>query len=342
MFPNKTNERKNAHAVREAIDSYPGGLCFATADGRPILVNRQMNRLVSLLTGHTLLDAEALWKELKEQQPSEGCQKMSQDGLIRTDGTDPGNRLYFSFPDQSVWCFQKQVLNDDSSRTVQLEAFQVTELYQLSQELYQNNLRLQKLQERQRNLLSQIVQINRAKELLRMKVRIHDELGRCLMATDKSLTGQTLDQDITALTTDWNNAIRDLTNIPLSGGPEAVPENELNQVAEMIGCRIIYEGERPVSRSALLLFYASVREALTNAVRHAGANLITVKTTFSAGSWHVEISDNGNRKVTSLQEGNGLSNLRSRLEQEGAVLKIRCSGGVTLIADIPDDTPDCQ
>lgn len=60
----KTN-RKLSGVVREAIDTFPGGLCFAMSDGRPVLVNRKMNYLFLKLTGHTILDAEEAWKELR-------------------------------------------------------------------------------------------------------------------------------------------------------------------------------------------------------------------------------------------------------------------------------------
>ena len=43
-------ERQHAvSAVREAIDSYPGGLVFSTMDGRPILVNKMMNDLAFVM-----------------------------------------------------------------------------------------------------------------------------------------------------------------------------------------------------------------------------------------------------------------------------------------------------
>jgi hypothetical protein len=59
------------------------------------------------------------------------------------------------------------------------------ELYRLSRELYENNRRLRALQERQKKLLANIVQINREKELLSVKMRVHDEFGQCLLATSQ-------------------------------------------------------------------------------------------------------------------------------------------------------------
>ena len=49
-------------SIKEAIDSYPGGLCFAALNGKPILVNQQMNTLVEMLTGQTIIEANLTWE----------------------------------------------------------------------------------------------------------------------------------------------------------------------------------------------------------------------------------------------------------------------------------------
>ena len=114
------------------------------------------------------------------------------------------------------------------------------------------------------------------------------------------------------------------------------------QVAELIGCKVVFLGEQPKSRKALQLLYAAVREALTNAVRHADATELTVKIKQDKQRYHIEISDNGGVSVSSITEGNGLSALRQRLEQEGATLKVLCDNSVSLIVSIPFDLDEIQ
>ena len=36
----------SAKMIKKAINSYPGGICFSTLDGRVILVNEKMNQLI--------------------------------------------------------------------------------------------------------------------------------------------------------------------------------------------------------------------------------------------------------------------------------------------------------
>ena len=39
-------KKPSAKMIKKAIDSYPGGICFSALDGRVILVNEKMNKLV--------------------------------------------------------------------------------------------------------------------------------------------------------------------------------------------------------------------------------------------------------------------------------------------------------
>lgn len=330
--------QKLANAIRASIDSYPGGLCFASADGRPILVNKRMNELVSWLTGHTVLDARAAWEELSNAPLPPDCRRLDQPWLPRDAEDGDHRQLFFALPDGTVWQFHRQLLTDEEPPTVQIEATEMTELFSLSQELYENNLRLLELQCRQRALLENIVQINREKELLSAKLRIHDELGRCLLATKRFLAEPGDLRQAEQIRQAWKKAIRDFSNIPLtSRGQDISPQAELLAVARMIGCQLHFSGAEPTEKRALHLLYAAVREGLTNAVRHGGADSLKVDVRETAEGWHVEIENNGSLPDVPIREGEGLGSLRRRLEEEGATLSIRCGDRVRLVVEIPSE-----
>ena len=337
--------KKNTSAkmIKKAIDSYPGGICFSALDGRVILVNEKMNKLMLELTGHTILNAKAAWEKLTNFANNGKAEKLNQSWLPKDPDNENGSthqQLFFRFSDSSVWRFELRFLD---SNTVQIEAAEITELYRLSEELYENTIRLQDMQKRQKALLDSIVEVNLNKEILAAKMHIHDELGHCLLATTKAITEDRLAENADVLRENWNSAIHDFSNISTVWTvPDSSLQSELMQVAELIGCKVIFLGEQPTQRKALQLLYAAIREALTNAVRHANATGVMVKIEQDEKNYHIEISDNGGVSVSSITEGNGLSALRQRLEQEGATLKVLCDNSVSLLVDIPFDFDEVQ
>ena len=337
--------KKNTSAkmIKKAIDSYPGGICFSALDGRVILVNEKMNQLVLELTGHTILNAKTAWEELTNFANNGKAEKLTQSWLPKdTNNGDEGiqQQLFFRFSDGLIWRFELRFLD---SNTVQVEAAEITALYRLSEELYENTIRLQEMQKRQKALLDNIVEVNLNKEILAAKMHIHDELGHCLLATTKAITEDSLAENADTLRKSWNSTIQDFSNISTVWTvPDSSLQSELMQVAELIGCKVVFLGEQPTQRKALQLLYAAIREALTNAVRHANATELMVKIEQDEKSYHIEISDNGSVSVSSITEGNGLSALRQRLEQEGASLKVLCDNSVSLIVDIPFDFDEVQ
>ena len=326
-------------SIRETIDFLPGGICFSTPSGRPILTNHRMNELVYSLTKHTIINAQTTWEELRQFCSAQGCAKLEEPWINRDNmGGEAYDDMVFSLPDGNIWRFRQEELTDRIPYSVQLEATDISDLYRSSKKLYENNQRLAEQYERLQNLLENIVHINHEKEILSTKMRIHDELGRSIIVTKQHLANQTLSDNIPYLAETWENTIRNLEDVArIYADKDISPENELLRAAEMIGCHIDFCGERPSGRQAALLLYATVREALTNAVRHAQADRLNVTISHTGFGFHVEISDNGTVSVYSVTEGSGLNNLRRRLEQEGATLQVKCDGGVVLIADIPSD-----
>ena len=326
--------KKNTSAkmIKKAIDSYPGGICFSALDGRVILANEKMNKLMLELTGHTILNAKVTWEELANFASNGKAEKLTQSWLPKDpDKESIHQQLFFRFSDSSIWRFELRFLD---LNTVQIEAAEITELYRLSEELYENTIRLREMQKRQKALLDSIVEVNLNKEILSAKMHLHDELGHCLLATIKAITEDSLAENADTLRESWNSTIRDFSNIPMVWTvPDSSLQSELMQV---------FLGKQPESRKALQLLYTAIREALTNAVRHADATELTVKIGQDEKSYHIEISNNGSVTVSRITEGNGLSALRQRLEQEGASLKVLCDGSVSLLVDIPFDFDEVQ
>lgn len=328
------NKVQLAQATKKAVDSYPGGICFSMPGGRPILVNKTMNRLIFTLTGHILLEGNATWDELSQGQVAKNCNSLKDVGWLQcTDGGDEKSNLFFMLDNQQVWHFQRKLLQE--GKMVQMTATDITRQYRISAELYHNNCQLMALHERQRVLLQNIVQINQGRELLETKMRIHDELGQCLLGIEKMLDEKRMNEEYTELTKTWKVTLGKLYQLQPTADPST--EAELLQVARMIGCDIIFRGPRPRSYSGAQLFYAAVREAVMNAVSHAHADQLLVETQERERDYLVRISDNGSKESCQLREGVGLTGLRRCLEREGATMTVESDRGVVMHLEIPKE-----
>ena len=315
-----------AMLIREAINTYPDGICFATAGGRPILANRQINDVCYSLTGHTVVNAKHMWGELSNLKMTEMPSGMNEENSGEME------QILCRLPNGQVWQFQRRKLIIDSSPVIQYEASDVSDLYKYRTRLFENNRRAEELHKRQRILLQNIVQNNMEKELLSAKIRIHDDFGRLLVMTRNRIENGKAGEDDAELFRAWEDVIADMENASRRDTfISASPENELLEIAEMIGCHIDIVGDWPKERKTVLLFNAAIREALTNAVRHARANRLKVETEYRENCYFVRISCNGRSDVAAIHERGGLSDLRRRLEQEGAALTMKIENGIGVV-----------
>ena len=124
----KLKERYHiSRMIRNAINTYPDGICFAATDGRPILANKKINDVCYELTGHTITNATAMWQTLmlKALPQSHEDTKEAESILCRIE-------------DGTVWQFQRRLLQVNKSQITQYEASDITELYEYRNRLEEN------------------------------------------------------------------------------------------------------------------------------------------------------------------------------------------------------------
>ena len=77
----------------------------------------------------------------------------------------------------------------------------------------------------------------------------------------------------------------------------------------------------------------TLREAITNVIRHSGAQRCHVKLSQSDSAIELEVDDDG--QGGRFDEGSGLSGMRERLVANGGALHIDSSGGMKVAASLP-------
>lgn len=322
MKENRGHFLTDIRQIRKAIDSFPGGICFAALDGRPILVNATMNRLCYWFSGQTITNAQGLWKMLGEHAETE----LSGDTM---------GKICLG-PENTAWRFQKKLLSLTTHKVEQITADNITEWYLLQNKWRQENHRLLLAQERRRRLLEEIVKSNEEEEILQAKEKIHNRFGELLFSSRQILkSGE--GAEILECISDWNILIEDLENAFPGEDSEPSPLEELTHVSQMVGCSLRWEGILPPDRERQAAIAAAVREAITNAVKHASATEVTVSIQVGEApyEYHVIIKDNGNVSASHIRGGSGLNNLKERLQKWNIRLNVYNHEGVYMEMDIP-------
>ena len=298
-----------SHSVKEAFDHLPSGVCFFDKNGTVTLCNYQMYRVFFALTGMDL-------QSLPELQELLAC------------GSD-----IFLLDDGRAWRFaQEQITTQDGTAYTQVTASDVTELYRRQKELEEDNHKLKEDAERIRRLSANIISLIREEEILSMKMRVHDDIGRSVIATRQFLQqGKPMEElDLTA----WKNAVRLLKHEnELSEEQDAV--TELMNAAYGIGIKVCIDGEFPENIAAKEIILSAIRECMTNAVRHAGAKELYVRLFGDGNAACVCVTNDGAVPDGEIAEGGGLTTLRIRVKKSGGTMKVKAVPKFELTVSVP-------
>jgi signal transduction histidine kinase len=119
-------------------------------------------------------------------------------------------------------------------------------------------------------------------------------------------------------------------------------EREFRRLAGAGICaKLVHAGvdhENEISRPVQQLCFQVVREALSNAIRHARAKSVEVRLERTGAAARISVIDDGRGIESSTSgEGTGLSGVRERLELMGGSLTVQSRAGrTTITAEIPE------
>ena len=324
-------------SVKESLDALPDGVCFFSEDGRILLSNRRMQHISSDITGIGILNGEKLWRCIEEKS-------------VKTDVSDG---LVILTSDSKVWNVRRSEIEAEGNRINEIVALDVTEQYELRRELEERNERLNSVNERLRIFSRDMSRLTAEKELLDAKIKVHDDLGRSLLAFRAYLTAEPSKRDRNKLLPLWRYVISVMKK-------ETAPSEEwdaIEKTAESLHIQIEINGDLPdgladlpVSGEVRSAIMAAIRECLTNTARHARGDrlFVLIKCGAEQGADHastsgsssasgtapcddaphgirIEITNNGRAPLVPIQEAGGLSNLRHMVEREGGIMTIESS-----------------
>lgn len=304
----KLNNSINASSIRYAIDNMPMGVCFASKNGRPYLINHAMYEAAMALTGKNLYNINSLWKKVEERENHL---------FVRNDG--------------KAWKFEREIIDAGGEEIVQIKAVDVTDLSHITTELQNSRAELEGHRKMLTNMMETMVESQKQEEILSSKVKIHDSLGRAVIMTRWRAWGEKESVNEDALIKTWFEIIEKMKSGFEDEKATGDIMAELNAAAAMLDCKICLMGELPENEETAYLVVSAAREALTNAIKHAGADTIYVLIERKALVYSVTIYDNGTAKSEEISEGGGLSGLRKKIEKDGSKMIVESEDGKVII-----------
>ncbi len=295
------------NAIQESLDNLPSGIVFFDGNGMPKLMNRRMHQICMNLAGRDIQNIteleEALSKPLKEQVFFDDDLKV------------------YGFSDGSVWKFsEKEIITTAGDRFFQVLASEVSELYRNKVLLKEENQKLQEMSVAMKELSKNVITLTREEEMLSMKMRVHDNLGYSVLATQRMLMRES-EEDRDMFLSQWKQTL-DLLNKDNESVEGEQLHRQVQERAKVLGVKIIYTGEKVWESHISELMDIILLEALSNCVRHAGASELYVKFSIEEQEWVMVLTDNGQKPEKNIKEGGGLSGIRKRVEQCGGSMRI--------------------
>jgi two-component system sensor histidine kinase UhpB len=174
-------------------------------------------------------------------------------------------------------------------------------------------------------------------ERLRVARELHDELGQMLTAialrAESAVAAEDAIATLAAITAALQQSLGEVRRIARELRPEALDDLGLvNALIAMCG-RLGSPGgpwiERefatdlpPLGSEGDIVVYRVAQEALTNAIRHAGATRIVLTLTHSEAAVALSVRDDGRGLTRAFEEGAGITGMRERALLLGARLDI--------------------
>lgn len=306
-------------AVKESIDNLPTGICCYRPGGSVKLKNRTMETLSFELFGESLMDGEGFWRALTS-------------GEGRAEWIETGPTPAARFADGTVRRFQRFTIEIDGMMLFEIIAGDLTAEYDRSALLSAKRERVSAMVERQRALDREIGGMIREREILVLKTRIHDDLGRALLSGR-----QYLDHPDTVSRGELQRLWAQSVHILRHEGPDEWHDSYENalETARILGLTLTIQGEPPKERNAGALISEALVTCLMNALRHAGADTVTAQLGETPEGYRAEITNNGAPPSGEIAETGGLADLRRQVEHAGGAMHIQSAPRFLLTITMP-------
>lgn len=296
-------------SVMHAVDTLHTGVLISEEDGFPLLSNHQMYNLMLAFTGKIFRNSIEFYDVLHSDKYKSRFKKADLEG----------QRVYI-LNDGTAWIFTKTDISFMMKKYIHISAADVTELWTLTAKLQEQEEELKHKSNKLKETIANLHILSKKREIDNAKMRAHDILGQRITVMLRIIQNEkNLDYDLLKSLSKGLLAELKVENT------EIKPYEELKRIQKVfndIGINIEFQGLLPDNNQQACLFVDIIRESCTNAVRHALATEINIKSEAIDRKNKLTINNNGRTPMEPITPGNGIKVMKKKVSAQGGNLDI--------------------
>lgn len=304
-------------SIKEAVDNLPVGICCYEANGQVMMKNNRIEDICLTYTGEPLLNAVAFRNALY------------------SNNNHPEDEAVIILKDDKVFSVSDNPFSKEESMLRVMTATDITEQYQNTKRLKEQQELVVKLNKQLSDYGKQIVSSITAREVLNAKVKLHDELGANLLAIKRYILNGGETEERIAIENILHKNLQYLKN------ESVVKEKDeyavILETAEKLDMKIKVIGELTESQPQRHVIVTGIHECLTNTIRHAAGDELTVVLEDDANMLYAKFTNNGKAPESEIVERGGLALLHALTEECEGTMQILGAPKFELILKLPKE-----
>lgn len=273
-------EKINQFSIKKVIDSSDFGILVLKGN-KSVLINNTMYAILNKLNIRTNYIANII-KQSEEQ--------MEENYVVKVE------EKYYLF-----------IINQN-----EVIVFDITEEYCLKNELDEQNEKIKRNNKELVSSIENIEKLEKEKNLLKIKNKYHDLLGQNLSVLQQYLNREEIKQEnfdeikfmIEKMFIDIEDTEDPNTNL-----------QNLIKIHQNNGTNIIIKGKLPENEKQAKVFFEIIREATTNAIKHAESSKIFVEIKETLEKTNMVITNDGKKPNEFITENEGIKGMRRKVEE---------------------------
>ena len=273
-------EKINQFSIKKVIDSSDFGILVLKGN-KSVLINNTMYAILNKLNIRTNYIANII-KQSEEQ--------MEENYVVKVE------EKYYLF-----------IINQN-----EVTVLDITEEYCLKNELDEQNEKIKRNNKELVSSIENIEKLEKEKNLLKIKNKYHDLLGQNLSVLQQYLNREEIKQEnfdeikfmIKKMFIDIEDTEDSNTNL-----------QNLIKIHQNNGTNIIIKGKLPENEKQAKVFFEIIREATTNAIKHAESSKIFVEIKETLEKTNMVITNDGKKPNEFITENEGIKGMRRKVEE---------------------------